>query len=113
MSEGQVSDEKMIEMFHMMWDGFPGLARLIDKKHMILAANQTAIAAGFEPGLCCAKVSTAENHRGCLAGQLLQTGIGQTDRRTENKIRGWIPVKGREDLFVHYTLVLPEVESFD
>ena len=42
--------EKLSGSFHEMWDAFPGMARLINSKHEILAANDIAINKGFIPG---------------------------------------------------------------
>jgi hypothetical protein len=33
-----------------MWDAFPGMARLINSKHEILASNQNAQEKGYIPG---------------------------------------------------------------
>lgn len=101
------NQKDLITWFHTMWDCFPGMVRLIDERHHILAANDTAIQAGFEPGLCCARVGTPESHKGCLAGKMIKTGEAQTERMSANKIRAWIPVKGYDGIFVHYTLLLP------
>ena len=40
----------LIESFHEMWDAFPGMARLINSKHEILASNQNAQEKGYIPG---------------------------------------------------------------
>lgn len=42
--------------FHRLWDGFPGMARLIDGSFNILAANDAARSAGFCEDLRCIKV---------------------------------------------------------
>lgn len=99
--------EKLIKDFHLMWDGFPGPARLIDRKNMILAANKKAIEAGFKPGLVCAKVGLPQSHRGCLKFRVLQEQVGMVDRPGEDRIRGWIPVEGHPDVIVHFSLILP------
>ena len=39
----------LIESFHEMWDAFPGMARLINSKHEILASNQNAQDKGYIP----------------------------------------------------------------
>ena len=40
----------LIESFHEMWNAFPGMARLINSKHEILASNQNAQEKGYIPG---------------------------------------------------------------
>ena len=78
----------LIESFHEMWDAFPGMARLINSKHEILASNQNAQDKGYIPGAICASVPSANGHRGCLLAKTLQTGEGQFDRPNEHLIRG-------------------------
>ncbi len=96
----------LIESFHEMWDAFPGMARLINSKHEILASNQNARDRGYIPGAICASVPSANGHRGCLLAKTLQTGEGQFDRPNEHLIRGWLPVTGSSDIVVHFSLVI-------
>lgn len=102
-----LNNETMIAEFHDMWDAFPGLARLINNKHEILAANAEAQSKGFVPGAICARVSTPNAHKGCLLVRTFQTGCGQYDQPNEHLIRGWLPVTGRDDVVVHFSLPLP------
>lgn len=101
-------DEAVIHSFHQMWDGFPGLARLINKKHIIVASNKAAEEKGFTEEAVCARVGTPESHKGCRANVTLKTQTAQLDRPAEDRVRGWMPVEGYEELFVHFTLVVPE-----
>ena len=99
---------EVIGMFHRMWDGFPGLARLIDRNHHVIAANPVALEKGFAPGCVCAKVGAPEIHRQCKLTKLFQTGKAQTDNVIEDRIRGWMPVEGYPDLSVHFAVMIPE-----
>ena len=99
--------DELIEEFHRMWDGFPGMARLISVDHKILAANEAARAKGFAEGQVCAQVGAPQSHKGCLMQKMLDTGEGQVDMPDVAKARGWLPVQGHEDVFVHFTLPLP------
>ena len=67
-----IEKEKLIEEFHRMWDGFPGIARLINKRHIIVASNEEAVNKGFRVGVCCAKVGSPELHKECKATQTLR-----------------------------------------
>ena len=96
--------EKLVESFHKMWDAFPGMARLINKNHEILAANNIAVNRGFIPGAICAKVGKPESHKGCLMAKALKTREGQFDCPNENLVRGWLPVKGCDDVVVHFSI---------
>lgn len=97
-----------IEQFHRMWDAFPGMARLIGADHRIVAANEAARAKGFVEDAVCARVGTPVSHRGCLMQEMLADGQGRIDRPAPDRIRGWLPVCGRPELFVHFTLLIPE-----
>lgn len=99
--------EEVLDWFHAYWEAFPGMARLIDGRHRILAANRPAQERGFLVGERCVTVGPPETHKGCLMRAMLETGQGQTQRMGPDKIRGWVPVDGHEGLFVHYTLELP------
>ncbi len=100
--------ERLIEAFYEMWDAFPGMARLISSNHEILAANDIAVNRGFIPGEICARVGKFESHKGCLIAKTLKTGEGQFDRPNEHLIRGWLPVKGHDDVVVHFSITLSE-----
>ena len=102
--------EKLSGSFHEMWDAFPGMARLISSKHEILAANDIAINKGLIPGSVCARVGKPESHKGCLLAKALKTGEGQFDCPNNHPVRGWLPVKGNEDVVVHFSIALP-IES--
>ncbi|MGX8833603.1 hypothetical protein ACWG0P_05255 [Amedibacillus sp. YH-ame6] len=103
--------EEIITAFHCMWDAFPGPVRLIDKTHIVLAANPIADEKGFKVGVCCARVGDPSSHRGCKSAQLLKTRSAQCDRPEKNRIRGWVPVKGFDSVYVHYTLQLSDEEN--
>lgn len=100
--------EEAVQAFHIMWDGFPGYARLINNKHQIIASNALAQQAGFEEGKICASVNDPKSHRGCKMAKMFQEGRAQTDIMISGKIRGWIPVRDYPDLTVHFTLKIPE-----
>ena len=102
---------EVIGMFHRMWDGFPGLARLIDRNHHVIAANPVALEKGFAPGCVCAKVGAPEIHRGCKLSEMFRSGEARTDRVIPDRVRGWMPVEGYPDLSVHFAVMIPETEN--
>lgn len=103
-----MDEAELIDAFHMLWDNFPGMVRLIDDKHRVLASNPIAESKGFVLGVNCAKVGDPAIHRGCKHGAMFRTGTAQTDIVLEDRIRGWVPVEGREDVCVHFALPIPE-----
>lgn len=103
-----MTDEELIEMFHVTWDGFPGLARLITDKHVVLAANDIAREKGFVPRATCAKVGDPSIHKGCKLNKMLKTGNAVTDNVLPDRIRGWMPVVGRDDVCIHFAVMIPQ-----
>ena len=103
-----MTDEELIQMFHIMWDEFPGMARLINNEHIVLAANPFAEERGFVPGAVCVKVGDPSIHRGCKHRKMFQTGEAQYDHVMEDRVRGWMPVVGRPDVCVHFAIMIPE-----
>lgn len=103
-------DEKIIEAFHMMWDGFPGAVRLIHKSRTVLAVNEVGRNMGFEVGVACIKIGQPEAHRGCKADLALSSKKAQSGKFGEGKIRCWVPVKDCDDVYVHFTIDTNAVE---
>ncbi|MDD3221411.1 MAG: hypothetical protein EOM34_03495 [Clostridia bacterium] len=101
-------EEQIIAEFHSMWDEFPGVARLIHKSHRVLAANQKAVSQGLEAGQICAKMGAPESHKGCMMAEAMKLKEGKMDRPSEQKVRGWLPVKDEDEVVVHFSMVLPE-----
>lgn len=103
-----MTDEELVSRFHAMWDGFPGLARLIDADHRVLAANPIASEKGFTEGAVCAKVGGPDLHRACKLACFFRDGMPITDHVLEDRVRGWMPVAGRDDACVHFAVMIPE-----
>lgn len=111
MENNEQALNELITAFHLTWDNFPGVTRLIDKDNRVLATNKTAAAAGLLPDQICAKIGASESHRGCRKAVALRTGTAQVDRTVEGKIRAWLPVDGWSEVVVHFSLVLPETNN--
>ena len=104
--ENQLDEQQaeLISAFHTMWDAFPGMARLINHKHEILASNELAQKKGFVPGAICAQVASPQAHKGCLLVKTIQTGQAQYDQPNEHLLRGWTPVLDHEGIVVHFSI---------
>lgn len=100
--------EELIVAFHRTWDAFPGIARLIDRQHRILASNPMAEKAGFIVGAMCAKIGEPASHKGCKMRKMFETGKSQTDQVLPGRIRGWFPVEGFPDFCIHFGLPISE-----
>ena len=103
-----MADEELVSAFHTMWDEFPGMARLIDENHMVVAANPFAEERGFVKGAVCARVGDPAIHRKCKLRAMFASGEAQWDHVLADRIRGWMPVKGHPDLCVHFAVSIPE-----
>lgn len=99
-----MGQKEIVEEFHRLWDNFPGMARLINKQHIVIAANEIACQKGFVEGCCCAKIGLRESHNGCKAISTLQERKAFIDSPNSYTIRGWMPIVGVEDMFIHFTL---------
>ncbi|MFV0437040.1 MAG: hypothetical protein ACK5PS_06585 [Desulfopila sp.] len=108
MSNLNKNEEYIIEIFHQMWDEFPGFARLIDQKHKIIASNKMAEEKGFIPGEICSRVGQPQSHKECKLRKTFSEKSGNTDRVLKDRVRGWVPIQGCPDLLVHFTLLLPD-----
>lgn len=104
----EAQNAELIRSFHQMWDAFPGMARLINKKHEVLASNGAAQEKGFVPGAICSRVASPTARRGCLLGEVLRTGKAGFDLPNPHLLRGWVPVLGVEGIVVHFSITLPE-----
>lgn len=100
--------QEVIDAFHLMWDMYPGSVRLIHKSHVVLACNPIAQELAPEGIVRCIDQGTPESHKGCKSRLMLKTQIGQFDRPSPDKIRAWIPVKGYEDIYLHFGVIIPE-----
>lgn len=102
-----MNEETLIKEFHRMWDAFPGIARLLNRKHEIVAANEYARQNGFVEGTICYRVGLSESHRNCLMRQMFSTGQTQLQRFGEDKIKGWMPVEGNSEYCIHFSMTIP------
>ena len=101
---------QVVEEFHHMWDAFPGPARLITNRHVVLAVNDAAREGGFYEGCICATIRSPETHRGCKMPLMFKTKEAQQQRFDDKKIKGWIPVSGYPELCVHYAITIPSLD---
>lgn len=103
-----MTDEELVAQFHEMWNGFPGLARLIDSRHAVIASNPFAQERGFVEGATCAKVGDSKLHSKCKLGAFFKSGEAVTDHVLDDRVCGWMPVKGRPDVCIHFAVMIPE-----
>lgn len=99
-----MDEQKVIEMFHMMYDNFPTRVRLIRKNREVLAVNKIAEAEGLEAGVRCVDQPPIEGHRNCKANQALKENRGEFYFAEDGTVMFWAPLEGCQDIYVHGSL---------
>ncbi|GAB6096077.1 hypothetical protein JCM14469_23300 [Desulfatiferula olefinivorans] len=102
------SVETLIESFDLMWGKHPGVVMLIGKNRDILAFNQTGKALGLTPGIKCFSLTGGTkicSH--CQANQALDKKEAIRAAAWSDPLNAvidgyWIPVAGRNDVYVHF-----------
>jgi len=97
--------QETIDAFHLMWDVFPGSARIIHKSREISLSNPYAKQNGFNEGCVCVRVGPAEIHKNCKAHLVLTTKETQMIK-DDQRIRYWMPLDGYDDYYLHVTIPL-------
>lgn len=103
------TNSDILKAFHLMWDPFPHGVLLLKKNRTIVDANAKALDRGDILGKKCYALSGKETgiHTGCLADTALKEGVSQRlviNREGRIIDAYWLPIKGEEDLFVHFTI---------
>ena len=100
-----VNQEELIRSFHMMWDNYPEMVRLIDRRFNVIAGNRVFYQMGGQDGVKC-NTGDPALHRGCQAMNALKT---QETKTLSSEVEGvkwetyWVPVSGASDYYVHFT----------
>ena len=61
-----MSDQEIIQAFHLMWDDFPEPVMITQKSREIVALNKKAESFGLKIGIKCSSIGKPEDHKGCL-----------------------------------------------
>lgn len=111
MSEQEQLEEKLCEMFHTMWDGFPEGVQLCHKSHRIVAVNPACAAYGRVPGTNCAKGCAGFKAGLCRHVQMQKTNAatwchGKSIGAAKEMTTYWLPVVGYPDYYIHFSVGL-------
>jgi hypothetical protein len=102
-----MTDKEVIDAFHLTWGNFPESVLLIRKDRTIIAVNKAGKKIGREVNSKCFGLTSTESHQGCKANEALATQEF-TYRKTKGDngdiIDFWIPVDGKEDCFIHFSI---------
>lgn len=100
-----VSEEEIVQAFHMMWDNYPEMVRLIHRSFRVVAGNPVYLTMGGQVDVKC-NTGDPALHRGCQAIASLKSRETKT---LTSEMEGvswdtyWVPVAGTEDYYVHFT----------
>jgi len=100
-----VSNEEIIQAFHLMWDNFPEAVMITQKSREIVAVNKKAAEFGVKPGIKCSSMGKPENHKGCMCNAACDTGEVQicTYEGAFGKAYGyWIPISEKPEWIIHF-----------
>lgn len=98
-------EQGLIQAFQMMWGNYPEPVALIHRSFRVVAGNDTYLKIGGQTGGKCNAVNP-ELHRGCKAMEALKEQQTKSRAITINDtewIAYWVPVRGCEDYYVHFT----------
>jgi hypothetical protein len=97
--------EVLEKAFHLMWDKFPELVRLIYKDREVIAVNEVGAKFGLSKGNKCSEEGPPEAHRDCQADRAMSTqrAAFNTMKFGEKEVTiYWLPVDGYPDVFLHF-----------
>lgn len=100
-----MTDEEIIQAFHIMWDNFPEPVMITQKNREIIAINKTAEKFGLKVGIKCSSIGKPENHRGCLCNKAVESGepVFISYQGNFGKAYGyWIPISAKPEWIIHF-----------
>ena len=96
-----MTDQEIINAFHLMWGDFPEPVTITQKSREIIAVNKKAEAMGLKPGIKCSAVGRPEDHRGCRLNEAVDKG--EPIYITYDGAFGyWIPISVKPEWVIHF-----------
>ena len=102
-----MTDEQIVESFHVMWDNFPEPVMLIKKSREIIAVNLKAAEFNLKPGSKCSSYGSPDQHRGCRCNEAVDNAkcVAVTYEGPMGKAFGyWIPVAAKPEWILHFSV---------
>ena len=100
-----MSDNEIIQAFHLMWDNFPEAVMITQKSREIIAVNKAAEKIGLKVGIKCSSVGKPENHKGCQLNRAVDENkpVYITYDAAFGKAYGyWIPISEKPEWVIHF-----------
>ena len=100
-----MSDQEIINAFHLMWGNFPEPVMITQKSREIVALNKKAETFGLKVGIKCSSVGKPENHKCCQCNKAADSGepVFCTYEGPFGKAYGyWIPISEKPEWIIHF-----------
>ncbi|MBQ7739192.1 MAG: hypothetical protein IJT59_06025 [Desulfovibrionaceae bacterium] len=101
-----MTDQEIIEAFHVMWDNFPEPVTITQKTREMIAVNKKAAELGLTAGVKCSSIGKPEDHRGCLCNKAIDTkqaiAVKYLGPSSETLYGYWIPIPERPEWIIHF-----------
>ena len=100
-----MSDNEIIQAFHLMWGNFPEAVMITQKSREIVAVNKVAEKFGLKVGIKCSSIGKPENHKGCQCNKAVDSGepVICTYEGNFGKAYGfWIPIAEKPEWTIHF-----------
>lgn len=100
-----MSEQEIIQAFHLMWGNFPEPVMITQKSREIVAVNKIAEKFGLKAGMKCSAVGKPEQHKGCRCNKAIDSGevVCCTYDGPFGKAYGyWIPISEKPEWVIHF-----------
>ena len=102
-----MTDQEVINAFHIMWDNFPEPVTITQRSREMIAVNKKAAELGLKPGIKCSSIGKPEDHKGCLCNQAIDEGksVHVAYEGSQGKAYGfWTPITERPEWILHFSV---------
>lgn len=111
-----MSDQEIINAFHLMWGNFPEPVTITQKSREIVALNKKAESFGLKVGIKCSSVGKPEDHKGCQLNRAVDENkpVCVSYEDPQGKAYGfWIPIPEKPEWVLHFSVgYVAEYENF-
>ena len=100
----KMTDQEVIQAFHIMWDNFPEPVTITQRSREIIAVNKKAAELGLTAGIKCSSIGKPEDHKGCLCNKAIDENksVHVAYEGPQGKAYGfWTPITERPEWVLH------------
>ncbi|SDZ73548.1 hypothetical protein [Selenomonas ruminantium] len=102
-----MTDQEVIQAFHIMWDNFPEPVTITQRSREIIAVNKKATELGLTAGIKCSSIGKPEDHKGCLCNKAIDENksVHVAYEGPQGKAYGfWTPITERPEWILHFSV---------